>query len=84
MKLDCNFYGLQWIDGSSNRQPIGLINTVKFVDDAPTKTFAITNLKEVDFMNNTWVASLLEIRDSDNENNEPTDNDLHNFDYYFE
>jgi hypothetical protein len=84
MKLDCNFHGLQWIDGSSNPQPIGLINTVKFVDDAPTKTFAITNLKEVDFMSNTWVASLLEIRDTDNENNEPTDNDLHNFDYYFE
>ena len=50
----------------------------------PVKRFAITNLKEIDFMNNTWTASLIEVFNSSVEVNEPTDNDVHTFDYYYE
>ena len=86
MKLDVNMYGLLWEDPTDppNTLPIGLINTIKFVDDAPDKIFAITNMKEIDFMNNTWTASLIEIFDESANVNEPTDNDLHTFDYYYE
>lgn len=86
MKLDVNMYGLLWEDPTDppNTLPIGLINTIKFVDDAPGKIFAITNMKEIDFMNNTWTASLIEIFDESANVNEPTDNDVHSFDYYYE
>jgi hypothetical protein len=86
MKLDVNMYGLLWEDPNDppNTLPIGLINTIKFVDDAPGKIFAITNMKEIDFMNNTWSASLIEIFDESGNVNEPTDNDVHTFDYYYE
>jgi hypothetical protein len=86
MKLDVNLYGLLWDNpGPGAAQlPIGLINTIHFVDDAPDKRFAITNLKEIDFMNNTWTASLIEVFNSSVEINEPTDNDVHTFDYYYE
>ena len=86
MKLDVNMYGLLWEDPTDppNTLPIGLINTIKFVDDAPGKIFAITNMKEIDFMNNTWSASLIEIFDESGNVNEPTDNDVHTFDYYYE
>jgi hypothetical protein len=86
MKLDVNMYGLLWENPNDppNTLPIGLINTIKFVDDAPGKIFAITNMKEIDFMNNTWSASLIEIFDESGNVNEPTDNDVHSFDYYYE
>jgi hypothetical protein len=86
MKLDVNLYGLLWEDPTDppNTLPIGLINTIKFVDDAPGKIFAITNMKEIDFMNNTWSASLIEIFDESGNVNEPTDKDVHSFDYYYE
>jgi hypothetical protein len=86
MKLDVNMYGLLWENPNDppNTLPIGLINTIKFVDDAPGKIFAITNMKEIDFMNNTWSASLIEIFDESGNVNEPTDNDVHTFDYYYE
>jgi len=59
-KLDVNLYGLKW-DISGTDYPIGIMNTLKFVDDAPTKIYAITNLKEVDFMSCIWSASLVEV-----------------------
>lgn len=77
--LESNFFGLRW-DG----EPIGLINTIKFVDDAPKKVFWITNMREIDFMNCTWSATLIEVFDELVEDNEPTDQDVHTFDFYYE
>ena len=59
-KIDVNFFGLKY--GS---QPIGLINTIKFVDDDPNKLYYIANMKEIDFSNATWQATLVEVYDND-------------------
>ena len=83
-KLDVNLFGLKWKDSLDVTYPIGIINTIKFVDDAPTKIFAITNLKEIDFMNCTWSATLIEIVDTTIADNEPGATDVHTFDYYYE
>lgn len=66
-KIDANFFGLTWDDGT---QPIGLINTVKFVDDDEDKIYAILNLKNIDFSSSTWSATLLEVWD-DNKDGAP-------------
>lgn len=66
--LEGNFFGLEWESGG-NKRPLGMINTIKFVDDYPDKTFAILNLKEIDFMNCTWSADLVEIWDEDIDTN---------------
>jgi hypothetical protein len=83
-RLECNFFGLKWKkDGNFN--PIGLINTINFVDDVPWKTFAIVNLKEVDFMNCTWSANLIEVWDENtDEDVVPGADDVHLNDYYYE
>lgn len=60
-KIDANFYGLAF----NTNQPIGLINTIKFVDDDPNRVYAITNLREIDFAAGTWSATLEEIFNSD-------------------
>ena len=60
-KIDATFYGLTWND---NSLPIGLINTIKFVDDDSSKVYFIANMKEIDFVNSTWSATLIEIYDS--------------------
>jgi hypothetical protein len=83
-KLDVNLYGLKWQDSSSTYYPIGLINTIRFVDDAPAKIFAIVNLKQIDFMACTWNATLMEVFDTTVEDNEPGATDVHTFDYYYE
>ena len=83
-KLDVNLFGLKWKDQFDVTYPIGIINTIKFVDDAPNKIFAITNLKEIDFMNCTWAATLIEIVDTTIADNEPGATDVHTFDYYYE
>ena len=83
-KLDVNLFGLKWKDALDVTYPIGIINTIKFVDDAPNKIFAITNLKEIDFMNCTWSATLIEIVDTTIADNEPGATDVHTFDYYYE
>ena len=59
-KIDANFYGLTW-QRSGTDYPIGLINTFKFVDDDPNKVYWILNLKEIDFSNSTWSATLIEM-----------------------
>jgi len=61
-KIDVNFYGLTWDDGD---EPIGLINTVRFVDDDPNRIYTIANLKEMDFSSSTWSATLVEVFDMD-------------------
>jgi hypothetical protein len=81
--LDVNLYGLTW-ENSGTKYPIGLINTIIFVDDAPTKVFGISNIKEIDFMNGTWSASLIEVFDTTVADNEPGVNDVHSFDFYYE
>ena len=53
---------MTWND---NTLPIGLINTVQFVDDDSNKTYFIANMKEIDFVNSTWSATLIEIYDED-------------------
>lgn len=82
-KLDVNLFGLKWNIGGTN-YPIGIINTLKFVNDAPTKTYAITNLREVDFMSCIWSASLVEVYDTTVEPDVPGDTDVHTFDFYYE
>ena len=61
-KVDASFYGLTWADGATIR-PIGLINTIKLVDDLPNKIFYISNLKEIDFYNATWSCTMEEVWD---------------------
>ena len=58
-KIDVNFFGLTFDSG----KPIGLINTIKFVDDDPDRVYWIANLKEIDFSNNVWSATLVEVWD---------------------
>lgn len=83
-KLDVNLFGLKWKDQSDVTFPIGIINTIKFVDDAPNKIFAIVNMKEIDFMNCTWNATLVEVFDTQVDDNEPDSQTTHTFDYYYE
>jgi len=83
-KLEVNLFGLKWKDVNDQYWPIGLINTIKFPDDAPGKTFAITNMSDVDFMNCTWRASLIEVYDTAVTENEPGATDEHTFDYIYE
>lgn len=59
-KIDVNLFGLKY--GS---EPIGLLNTIKFVDDDPNKLYYIANLKEIDFASATWQATLAEVYDND-------------------
>lgn len=61
-KIDANFYGLTW---SSGTEPIGLINTVRFVDDDPNRIYTIANLKEIDFSSSVWSATLVEVFNAD-------------------
>ena len=63
-KLEVNMFGNTWEDGPTVK-PIWLQNKFVFVDDAPTKKFMITNLSEMDFMNTTWKANLIEVWDDD-------------------
>lgn len=83
-RLECNFFGLVW-ERSGTDFPIGLVNTINFVDDAPDKTFAIVNLREIDFMACTWTANLMEIWDENEDNTvQPSASDDHLNDYYYE
>ena len=78
------FFRLVW-ERSGTDFPIGLVNTINFVDDAPDKTFAIVNLREIDFMACTWTANLLEIWDENEDNTvQPSASDDHLNDYYYE
>ena len=61
-KIDGNFYGLMWNDGVQD-QPIGLINTIRFMDDDVNKVYWIANLREIDFAAGTWSATLEEVYD---------------------
>jgi hypothetical protein len=61
-KIDASFYGLIWNDAGAARV-IGLLNTIKLVDDLPNKIFYISNLKEIDFYNATWSCTMEEVWD---------------------
>lgn len=64
-KIDGTFYGLFWADGGSTpNEPIGLMNTIIFVDDDPDKVYAIANMKEIDFSTGIWQATLEEVYDT--------------------
>ena len=81
--IEANFFGLEW-EISGTKYPIGIINTVRFVDDDPDKTYAIVNLRQIDFMNCTWTADLLEIWDEDIDTNLlPNAYDVRKIDVFF-
>jgi hypothetical protein len=61
-KIDVNFFGLMWTDNVT-LTPIGLLNTLRFLDDDPNKVYWIANLKEVDYAAGTWSATLEEVYD---------------------
>jgi hypothetical protein len=63
-KIDAAFYGLTWNDAGTSRT-IGLLNTIKLVDEIPNKIFYISNLKEIDFYNATWSCTMEEVWDED-------------------
>jgi len=69
-KIDATFYGLTY----DTNKPIGLMNTIKFVDDDPNKVYAILNLKEIDFSTCIWSATLLEVYDSEKDSGTPATN----------
>jgi hypothetical protein len=82
-KIEANFFGLEW-EKDGTRYPIGMMNTIKFAEDAD-KTFAIVNMREIDFMNGTWSADLVEIWDEDIDDSIlPGVTDTHKWDIYFE
>lgn len=62
-RIDANFFGLFYEVGAGT-QPIGLMNTIVFVDDDPDKVYAIVNLNEIDFASATWSATLEEVWDN--------------------
>ena len=66
-KIDASFYGLIWNDAGAARV-IGLLNTIKLVDELPDKTFYISNLKEIDFYNATWSCTMEEVWDEARDN----------------
>lgn len=61
-KIDATFFGLTWNDSGAVRA-IGLLNTIKLVDDVPGKIFYISNMKEIDFAAGTWSCTMEEIWD---------------------
>jgi hypothetical protein len=81
-KLDCNFFGVTWTN-EGIEYPIGLMNTINFVDDDPNRWYAITNLKEIDFMSCQWSASLVEVYNTDVPDDVPGDTDVHSFNYIY-
>lgn len=70
-KIDVTFYNLTW---DTDTRPIGLMNTIKFIDDDPNKVYAILNLKEIDFSTGIWSATLLEVYDEDKDSDTPATN----------
>lgn len=81
--IEGNFFGLEW-ERDGLRYPIGLMNTIRFAEDSD-KTYAILNMREMDFMNNTWSADLVEIWDEDVDDSIlPGTTDTHKWDIYFE
>jgi hypothetical protein len=76
-RLEVNMLGLKWFDSAD--KPIGLMNRFVFVDDAPTKSFMIANLSEMDFMNGTWKATLIEVYDSAIDTEDTGDYPTHDF-----
>lgn len=84
LRLEANFFGLIW-DKNGSDYPIGLVNTINFSDDLPAKTFAIVNLKEIDFMSCIWSANLLEIWDDNKDDSAiPGVNDVYTNEFYYE
>ena len=83
LKLDVNMLGLTYMDGATERM-IGLMNRFRFVDDAPDKMFMILNLKEMDFVNGTWSATLLEVWDDVEDDDGPAGYPVHTFGNIYE
>lgn len=77
-RLQVNMQGLTWLDGS-NVRPIWVFNKFRFVDDAPTKKFMITNLAEMNFMESSWKANMIEVWDSELDTQDVGDYPVHSF-----
>lgn len=76
--LQVNMLGNTWNDGGKIR-PIWLQNKFIFTDDAPTKKWMIVNLSEMDFSSTEWKAQLVEIWDSEIDNNDPANYPPHSY-----
>ena len=76
--LQVNMLGNVWID-ESVRRPIWLQNKFIFTDDAPTKKWMILGLTEMDFSTTQWKANLIEVWDSEIDNNSPEFYPPHSF-----
>lgn len=59
--LEVTMYGIKTTDNV----PVWLHNRLVFSEDAPNMQYMIVNLREMDFMNATWKADLIEVWDSD-------------------
>ena len=77
-KLEVTMLGVKWMDGATERV-IGLMNKFRFVDDAPTKTFMISNLSELDFAAAQWKGTLIEVYDDDIDTEDLVDYPDHSF-----
>lgn len=62
-KIDATFFGLK----KDSTSPVGLMSILRFVNDDSDKLYAIANMKEIDFQNATWSATLAQIYDSTDE-----------------
>jgi hypothetical protein len=81
--LQVNMLGNTWNDNGVKR-PIWLQNKLIFIDDAPTKKWMIVNLSEMDFSTTQWKAQLIEVWDSEIDNNNPALYPNHNYDNIYE
>lgn len=75
--LQVNMFGNVWID-NGYRKPIWLMNKFIFTEDAPNKKWMIANINEMNFMEATWNADLLEVWDS-TDSNDPSNYLPHSF-----
>lgn len=72
-KIDATFFGLTYAGGT---QPIGLMNTIKFVNDDPNKIYSILNLREIDFAASQWTATLIETYETGKDYTTPATNNF--------
>ena len=82
-RIQVTMRGLTWDDAGTSR-PIWLQNRFIFVDDAPTKTWMIGNLEELNFAEGTWKATLIEVWDTELDDADPANYPLHTFGNIYE
>jgi len=76
--LEVTLLGTTWDDGGTLR-PLWAHSKLVFVDDAPTKVWMIVNIKELNFMENTIAATIVEIYDTAIDDMDPAHYPPHDF-----